>query len=104
MAKTGIDRIPVGGVIYVENLKGFFTKISDTGINNLTTINQAITLGNLVATDQFDQRLTTTFAPEDIVRHNTYAEPTRGGSIKVRLDITNPTKPILYMSTDGTNP
>lgn len=101
-SETGVDTIPVGGVIYIESMDSFFVKVSDAGLNYLTTVNGAIVLGNIESTKQYANGII--FPPEDIVRHNTYASTTRGGSVKMRLDTSDPTKPTLYMTTDGSNP
>jgi len=40
----------------------------------------------------------------DVVNAESYASETLGGTVKMRVDLTDPTKPKLYMATDGSNP
>jgi len=42
--------------------------------------------------------------PKQAVASDSYASATQGGTVKMRLDLSNPSKPKLYMSNDGTNP
>lgn len=53
-AQTGIDKVPVGRFVIVESFGNYneikwYKKTSNTNLSDTTTIEQAVTLGNLVS-------------------------------------------------------
>jgi len=104
MQSTGIDNIPINRALFIETEKSIFTKIGDSGLTSNSTLYDALVAGrieplNAAANAYGNQipRRSEVVGPED------YASGITGGVIKMRLDISDPINPKLYMSNDGTN-
>ena len=100
--------LTVQGTTNLENLvvNQDLTVVGDTSLDGDITIN-----GGLDITDDIDMNdlysVVNARQPQsdsEMLRADSYAQETLGGSVKMRLDLSDPTKPILYMSNDGTNP
>jgi len=107
---TGIAEVPNNSLVYIEKdssyLQAFFIKINNTGLTSGSTLQDAITNNNIELLNSYGAGLQhNNLAPRrnELVGPEEYASLT-GGVIKLIVDDSNPTKPIMYMTNNGTDP
>ena len=105
MQSTGIDTVPINRTIYVESEKAIYVKTGDSGLSSNSTINDAL-VANRIELLNAGQGAQGHESPrrDEVVGPEDYASSTIGGVVKMRLDISDPSKPKLFMTNDGTNP